>query len=279
VVAGESFALPILWTDPESDAVTPSVLEQPAGSSFDTATGWFTWTPTPADVGTHRLLLYAEDDNPAPRSVTAEVTIEVLPPELGLVAISVFEDWGAGYCADLSWTNNIGVDLEGWTLRLGLDPATTVLATWNGQFTAEASGYTIEPVDYNRVVLSGETLVVGFCADGPAPLWAEIIGPETITPDVTLLYTEWGSWAGSACGDVHIINRDTVLIDGWMVSWGLPTGTTLGSSWRANVSFSGDRYIALDDGWNAEIAPDSEQVFGFCTLGTGSPEALAFALR
>lgn len=61
-------------SDPDNDAVTLSVKSAPAGSTFDAATGVFTWTPDFGKKGIYTVVIGVTDGNLAD-STTAKVTV------------------------------------------------------------------------------------------------------------------------------------------------------------------------------------------------------------
>jgi PKD repeat protein len=78
--AGGFLQFSITASDPDGDALTGLVAEGIPGAQFvrnlDNTVGWFTWTPTVSDVGTHTLQFTASNALQG----SATTTIEVLPP-------------------------------------------------------------------------------------------------------------------------------------------------------------------------------------------------------
>jgi hypothetical protein len=181
--------IPLTIVDPEGDTITIEALDLPAGVSLDVAGRRLLWTPTTAQVGTHTFRLLVGDRNPAPMTRELVFDVEVLPSSSQVLALTMTESWGGGYCGDIEWTNDTGAPVRDWAILMGL--TADVFAYWSGEFSTVAGGYLIEPVWYNEELPPGATLQVGFCAAGPAPSSVELILPDTETvegADVLISY-------------------------------------------------------------------------------------------
>ncbi|MBK9266746.1 MAG: tandem-95 repeat protein [Polyangiaceae bacterium] len=74
VKAGETLTFTVVATDPDSTP-TYSITNAPAASTFDAATGEFSWATVEADIGAYPLTIGAADDmSTIMRNVTLEVT-------------------------------------------------------------------------------------------------------------------------------------------------------------------------------------------------------------
>jgi glucose/arabinose dehydrogenase/PKD repeat protein len=276
--AGAPMVIPLTIVDPEGDTITIEALDLPAGVSLDVAGRRLLWTPTTAQVGTHTFRLLVGDRNPAPMTRELVFDVEVLPSSSQVLALTMTESWGGGYCGDIEWTNDTGAPVRDWAILMGL--TADVFAYWSGEFSTVAGGYLIEPVWYNEELPPGATLQVGFCAAGPAPSSVELILPDTETgegADVLISYTEWGRWGAASCGDVSIRNNEPLPIIGWTVSFDLPITHDLSSFWLANITEPlPGQWQASDEGWNAWLVEDGgePQVFGICIAGAAQPSNL-----
>lgn len=78
-------------------------------------------------------------------------------------AITVFNDWGSGYCATLSvWS---GAGLDGWLVRLAT-PNARISDSWNLVRSAGSPDvYDIGPVAFNATAAPGQVVESGFCAN------------------------------------------------------------------------------------------------------------------
>ena len=286
VTAGDKLTLQIQATDPDGDAVELGAVSLPAGAAFDGDSGAFSWTPTNAAAGQHRLRFRAIDVNAAPRSAELDVLVTVVPAAADTLTLDVTSDWGAGWCADLRWTNTTGAAAEDWTVVLGM-AAPTLFAGWNGIFAEAPGGYVITPEWYNRSVADGDDLVIGMCGDGARPTSAELVLPgdeagDPVDPDafsVLVTYAEWGRWGPASCGDVSLTNSGDLPVDGWATTFTTPPGTQVGGFWVADiVELERGSYRAVDQGWNAWLAPQAgnSQIYGVCMDGSGVPTDFAF---
>jgi hypothetical protein len=71
----------ITATDPDSgDVIAYSCGVLPAGAGFNTTTGTFSWRPTTADQGDHRVTFFAIDDGSPQASDQETITISVIAP-------------------------------------------------------------------------------------------------------------------------------------------------------------------------------------------------------
>jgi cellulase/cellobiase CelA1 len=76
--------------------------------------------------------------------------------------VTVNNDWGAGYCATLTVTNNTASAV---TWRVTFTVRGTINNLWNGTFTQTGGAATVSGVSFNAVLQPGQsTDSVGFCA-------------------------------------------------------------------------------------------------------------------
>ena len=77
--------------------------------------------------------------------------------------LNVNNNWGSGYCANVTIANNGNQTITSWTVGLNLN-GTTISNLWNGNL----SGVTVTPAPYNANVAPGGNTSFGFCANGSA---------------------------------------------------------------------------------------------------------------
>lgn len=78
VQAGKTLSFTVAATDPDADPLTYAVQNLPAGATFDSTTGAFSWTPADADAGSHAGITFsAQDNGTPPLSGTEAITITV----------------------------------------------------------------------------------------------------------------------------------------------------------------------------------------------------------
>lgn len=81
------------------------------------------------------------------------------------VTVNIYSDWASGYCANLQITN-VGPDnVNGW--QVVLDPQNaSITSNWNGDFTLNASTYSITPQSSSAQISANSTNTsVGYCAN------------------------------------------------------------------------------------------------------------------
>lgn len=129
-------------TDPNSDTLTYSVTNAPAGSSFDTSTGVLTWTPTEAQgPGVYSGIIITVSDGSGSDSQTFSITVNEVnvAPVANNLSITTDED-----TATSSAVTATDVDLPANTLMFGivtgpLHGTVTAFNTTSGAFTYNPS--------------------------------------------------------------------------------------------------------------------------------------------
>ncbi|MBE5878018.1 MAG: VWA domain-containing protein, partial [Lachnospiraceae bacterium] len=86
------------------------------------------------------------------------------------VVYSLVSDWGSGFSATISITNNTEAAIEDWELSFDFDRTITNL--WNGVITSAEDGhYLISNAGYNSNIAAGQTITFGFNGcDGDATM-------------------------------------------------------------------------------------------------------------
>lgn len=80
--------------------------------------------------------------------------------------VTVFADWGSGYCADLLVTNRSAQPTRNWSVTVNTGAA-TIYNSWNGNFPQSTGSVAVTPAfSWNQVIPAGVTNnSVGFCAN------------------------------------------------------------------------------------------------------------------
>ncbi len=78
-------------------------------------------------------------------------------------------------------------------------------------------------------------------------------------------------WPGGFTADVTVTNLGDPL-DGWDLTWSLPSGQRITQAWNAEVSAADGRVTAADAGYNARLASGASTSFGFLGTWTGANE-------
>ena len=95
--------------------------------------------------------------------------------------LNVNNNWGSGYCANVTIANNGSQAITSWTVGLNLN-GTTISNLWSGNL----SGVTVTPAAYNANVAPGSNTSFGFCANGSG------------TPSLATFTVQGGSGASSS---------------------------------------------------------------------------------
>ena len=80
-----------------------------------------------------------------------------------------------------------------------------------------------------------------------------------------------GSWQGGFQANVTVTNNAAAAINGWTVSWTLPSGQTVSQVWSGTLSTSGSTVSVRNAAWNGALAAGAGTTFGF--IGTGAAGA------
>ena len=133
-LAGRSYAYDVDAADPDSDALTFSLLSGPAGATIDSASGILSWTPSAADLGTHAIAIRASDNRGGTSDQRYTLSVITPPPNRPPVFTSVpvvSAEVGADYEYDADATDP---DSDGLTFSLlsgpggmTVDPSTGLL--------------------------------------------------------------------------------------------------------------------------------------------------------
>jgi GH35 family endo-1,4-beta-xylanase len=99
----------------------------------------------------------------------------------GEATLNVSNQWGAGYCADVSIANNGSATITNWTVDLSLN-GSNITNLWNGNL----SGASVTPAAHNASIAPGSNTNFGFCANGSA------------TPSLASLEVQGGGSASSS---------------------------------------------------------------------------------
>jgi endoglucanase len=92
------------------------------------------------------------------------------------------------------------------------------------------------------------------------------------------VYSLTNSWAGGFQGQVVLTNTGTSAISPWTLTWTFPGDQKIGSMWTASFTQSGEAVTAVNESYNATIAPSTSVTIGFTgtfTNSDASPAAFA----
>ncbi|PZF95080.1 cellulose binding domain-containing protein, partial [Micromonospora deserti] len=88
---------------------------------------------------------------------------------------------------------------------------------------------------------------------------------------VTTSFTKVQDWGTGHETRVTITNGSDASVSTWRIEFDLPSGTSIGSSWDADVTRTGDHYVAVKKSWAGPLAPGASFSWGY--NGTGPYKA------
>ena len=222
-----------------------------------------------------------------PDCINAQDDDESTPPVCGKVEAEtvIRDDWGDGYCADVTVTNNTCESVV-WQVSVTVDG--TIDNLWNGEYTQGDGAIQVKGAGWNSELAAGRSTSFGFCAkrDQKPPTYqcndgidndgdglvdlndpgcadaedndetngssADVVAEVKITDD----------WNTGYCSDVTIKNSSTKDID-WKVT--LEIKGNLRSLWGAFYVKDGDQLTLEGKDWN-NIVPAGSRLssIGFC---------------
>ncbi|GAA1572412.1 glycoside hydrolase family 18 protein [Actinomadura kijaniata] len=111
-----------------------------------------------------------------------------------------------------------------------------------------------------------------------AVLLSALLAPAGARADAapTATFTKPADWGSGWEGRFTLTNGSATAINGWRIEFTLPAGTTLGSSWDAQLTSAPPRYTFRNQGYNGTIPPGGSVTFGFLGNGPGSPQDCTF---
>ena len=248
-------------------------------------------TDFPEDTGCDN----AEDNNefnetPGGDEVSADVTIN--------------DDWGTGYCADVTVTNNSPSPSD-WTVTFSIEG--TVRDIWNATYSQNEDEVAAEGVSWNNIVNPGQSIGFGFCAERstqPQPTPPPPLPTPTPVPTSQPTFacsdgidndsdglTDFPSDSGCEnANDNDEFNESTeedvttnlIINDDWgagycaqvnvvnstssAVDWAVSFTIegTIRNLWNAIYQQVGSTAIAEGVSWNNTVQPGGAVNFGFC---------------
>jgi hypothetical protein len=83
----------------------------------------------------------------------------------GSATLTITNDWGSGYCADVKLTNGLPNATSLWTVLMDLKTS-SITSSWGMNRSASTGHATMTPVSYNTQIQPNATVQYGFCANG-----------------------------------------------------------------------------------------------------------------
>ncbi|BCB83939.1 chitinase [Phytohabitans suffuscus] len=85
---------------------------------------------------------------------------------------------------------------------------------------------------------------------------------------VTTQFTASSDWGTGHEVKVTVTNGSDASVATWRLEFDLPSGTTISSFWDADVTRTGNHYVAVKKSWAGAIPPGGSQSWGY--IGTGA---------
>ncbi|HKT04532.1 MAG TPA: lytic polysaccharide monooxygenase [Rugosimonospora sp.] len=95
--------------------------------------------------------------------------------------------------------------------------------------------------------------------------------PPPVTTPCSASYAITSSWPGGFQAQVTVSNPTTSTMYGWTVSWVMPDGETINSSWNGTMSTAGSLATMTNADWNRVLAASGTASFGFTANYSASP--------
>lgn len=201
------------------------------------------------------------------------------------VSFKATSDWGSGYVAKITVTNNGTERINNW--RLEFDFGHNITSIWSAKIADSGSGhFVIDGETWNSYIDPGQSVTFGFQGEPggvttspsnyvlmgeqpepspsatPTPTATATSGGGGSTSQVTVAYTTSSDWGSGFCGDIVITNgRDSEVTD-WTLEFDFDRSIT--SIWNASVqSHSGTHYVLIPKDYNKTIASGAQVSLGF----------------
>lgn len=92
--------------------------------------------------------------------------------------------------------------------------------------------------------------------------------PATGGPGCTASYRVTNSWQGGFQAEVTVTNTGSTTINGWRVSWTLPSGQSISQIWNGTLTTSGGNVTVTNVSYNGTLPPPGGGTsFGFLASG------------
>ncbi|WP_030271905.1 cellulose binding domain-containing protein [Streptomyces sp. NRRL B-24484] len=86
------------------------------------------------------------------------------------------------------------------------------------------------------------------------------------------VYSRTSTWDSGYTGQYVVSNSTSAAIDGWTLSFDLPTGAKISSLWNASYTASGQHITVKPESWNKRIESGRTVDIGFVVQGAGGAQ-------
>src|SRR5262245_11940287 len=85
---------------------------------------------------------------------------------------------------------------------------------------------------------------------------------------VTATFVSAQDWGTGHEGRVTVTNGTSASVATWQINFTLPAGTTITTFWDADVTASGNNYVATKKSWAGPLAPGASFSWGYNATGS-----------
>ena len=172
-----------------------------------------------------------------------------------------------GTSVSLSWSASTGA--SGYTIyRNGTVVGTPTTTSYTDTGLSPATAYTY------AVAADGSGSV-----SAPSASVTATTSAGTGDSGCTAAFQISNQWQGGFQANMTITNTETSATTGWTVTWQIPSGQQITSSWNAVTSQSGQSETATSEPYNGAIAPTASTSFGLQGSGSVTVPVLSCAAR
>lgn len=97
-----------------------------------------------------------------------------------------------------------------------------------------------------------------------------LTGTAQAAANPTATFSKVSDWGTGFTGKV-VVKAGSSALTGWTVQFDLPAGTTIGSTWEADLTRTGDHYRFVNRSYNGNVPAGGSTAFGFNGAGPGTP--------
>ncbi|QMU75355.1 sugar hydrolase [Streptacidiphilus sp. PB12-B1b] len=118
-----------------------------------------------------------------------------------------------------------------------------------------------------RATLVGASAVAAALVGGTVVALAASAGAAT----VGAVYSTTSDWGSGYSGQYDVSNATSSTVNGWSLTFDLPSGAKISSLWNASYTASGQKITVTPAAWDSTLTTDQHAVVGFVVQGTGAP--------
>lgn len=206
-------------------------------------------------------------------------------------------DWGTGFTADVTFTNNTGMPLLGWTLTWAFAGNQRITNMWNGVVAQTGLYVTVKDAGWNSTVVNGATGNFGFQASysganavpsnfalngiactvpgappppapAPIPTPTPVPAPNPQPGSCAATYGITNDWGSGFTAEVRFTTP--VALNGWTAAWTYAGNQRIVNLWNGTLAQSGSSVAVRNAGFNAAIPAGGTSGFGFQAAYSGA---------